>query len=651
MSSSYNMNINQDYYNNDYMKNNQQYQPQINNYSSEINFNINPFSSDNNNSKNFNINPFNNNYPQNYSSTQNRRNTISVFPFPRDSNLEDFNSQSGVNSIPPEQKIRKVTKIQPKIRKNFGFDFNNNRGKNNYNINGIKNKDISSENNMLKIKKSLMDEFSGTSSNNKNLNSKSENESLKSNKDFAKNNNLKKNIATNNNKESKNINSNINKNKKIVPNINQNIKNTNTKNNKSENNQKKRLSDNNLISSKINKNALNSQISNKVIFLQKLYQMCKNRLVLFEKRYINDIYFRKRDFFNNVFINNTEIGKSVPLTLIFYYLLNPKNEINHFYLQKSFFENVLLLHGYKNIKIKYDENELNQVPKFFNDLNYVNNLFDKFDEKKLNNLINEIPKWKNTFTCKISYEYTNTNNSINDQVKVYFVSPQDLIIEYNSCSSNLSKFFAEYNFHCDIYYNEEHDKFIFETVANVYNKCDELYQYEYLGEIWERGLKVIIEEEQKSKLNIKKLFEQKSKKILDESKTDDNNSIKEPIDIKIEGNTNIDNSKNNNFVRTIKDKNLIKIDNNKIENKNFLKNNKNEIIEKNQNENKINNNLIKANEQILFYGVLVSLFLFLFKSVLSIELGTFSLETIFNFLIIFIIGFMLFKNQSSLKKN
>ena len=651
MSSSYNMNINQDYYNNDYMRNTQQYQPQINNYSSEINFNINPFSSDNNNSKNFNINPFNNNYPQNYSSTQNRRNTISVFPFPRDSNLEDFNSQSGVNSIPPEQKIRKVTKIQPKIRKNFGFDFNNNRGKNNYNINGIKNKDISSENNMLKIKKSLMDEFSGTSSNNKNLNSKSENESLKSNKDFAKNNNLKKNIATNNNKESKNINSNINKNKKIVPNINQNIKNTNTKNNKSENNQKKRLSDNNLISSKINKNALNSQISNKVIFLQKLYQMCKNRLVLFEKRYINDIYFRKRDFFNNVFINNTEIGKSVPLTLIFYYLLNPKNEINHFSLQKSFFENVLLLHGYKNIKIKYDENELNQVPKFFNDLNYVNNLFDKFDEKKLNNLINEIPKWKNTFTCEISYEDTNTNNSINDQVKVYFVSPQDLIIEYNSCSSNLSKFFAEYNFHCDIYYNEEHDKFIFETVANVDNKCDELYQYEYLGEIWERALKVIIEEEQKSKLNIKKLFEQKSKKILDESKTDDNNSIKEPIDIKNEGNTNIDNSKNNNFVRTIKDKNLIKIDNNKIENKNFLKNNKNEIIEKNQNENKINNNSIKANEQILFYGVLVSLFLFLFKSVLSIELGTFSLETIFNFLIIFIIGFMLFKNQSSLKKN
>ena len=651
MSSSYNMNINQDYYNNDYMRNTQQYQPQINNYSSEINFNINPFSSDNNNSKNFNINPFKNNYPQNYSSTQNRRNTLSVFPFPRDSNLEDFNSQSGINSIPPEQKIRKVTKIQPKIRKNFGFDFNNNRGKNNYNINGIKNKDISSENNMLKIKKSLMDEFSGTSSNNKNLNSKSENESLKSNKDFAKNNNLKKNIATNNNKESKNINSNINKNKKIVPNINQNIKNTNTKNNKSENNQKKRLSDNNLISSKINKNALNSQISNKVIFLQKLYQMCKNRLVLFEKRYITDIYFRKRDFFNNVFINNTEIGKSVPLTLIFYYLLNPKNEINHFSLQKSFFENVLLLHGYKNIKIKYDENELNQVPKFFNDLNYVNNLFDKFDEKKLNNLINEIPKWKNNFTCEISYEDTNTNNSINDQVKVYFVSPQDLIIEYNSCSSNLSKFFAEYNFHCDIYYNEEHDKFIFETVANVYNKCDELYQYEYLGEIWERGLKVIIEEEQKSKLNIKKLFEQKSKKILDESKTDDNNSIKEPINIKNEENTKIDNSKNNNPVQTKKDKNHIKIDNNKIENKNILMNKKNEIIEKNQNENKINNNLIKANEQILFYGVLVSLFLFLFKSVLSIELGTFSLETIFNFLIIFIIGFMLFKNQSSLKKN
>ena len=647
MSSSYNMNINQDYYNNDYMRNTQQYQPQINNYSSEINFNINPFSSDNNNSKNFNINPFNNNYPQNYSSTQNRRNTISVFPFPRDSNLEDFNSQSGVNSIPPEQKIRKVTKIQPKIRKNFGFDFNNNRGKNNYNINGIKNKDISSENNMLKIKKSLMDEFSGTSSNNKNLNSKSENESLKSNKDFAKNNNLKKNIATNNNKESKNINSNINKNKKIVPNINQNIKNTNTKNNKSENNQKKRLSDNNLISSKINKNALNSQISNKVIFLQKLYQMCKNRLVLFEKRYINDIYFRKRDFFNNVFINNTEIGKSVPLTLIFYYLLNPKNEINHFSLQKSFFENVLLLHGYKNIKIKYDENELNQVPKFFNDLNYVNNLFDKFDEKKLNNLINEIPKWKNTFTCEISYEDTNTNNSINDQVKVYFVSPQDLIIEYNSCSSNLSKFFAEYNFHCDIFYNEEHDKFIFETVANVYNKCDELYQYEYLGEIWERGLIVIKSENQKNKLNKDKLFDNEVQKTLNESKTNNNYFAIESIDIKKDKNINNKNLKNQkeNNKENNKDQNLII---NKTENKNVQKITKENLIDKNKNENIINNNPNKANEQILFYGVLLSFFLFIFKTVLSFEMGTFSLETFFNIIIIFFIGFMLFKNQSSL---
>ena len=73
-------------------------------------------------------------------------------------------------------------------------------------------------------------------------------------------------------------------------------------------------------------------------------------------------------------------------------------------------------------------------------------------------------------------------------------------------------------------------------------------------------------------------------------------------------------------------------------------------MNKNEN-NKINLLIINKDitkEQLLYYGVMLSFFLFIFKTVLSIELGTFSLETFFNFLIIFIIGFMLVKNQSSI---
>ena len=60
---------------------------------------------------------------------------------------------------------------------------------------------------------------------------------------------------------------------------------------------------------------------------------------------------------------------------------------------------------------------------------------------------------------------------------------------------------------------------------------------------------------------------------------------------------------------------------------------------------KIINYKEKNKEQILFYGVILSFFIFIFKTVLSIELGTFSLETFFNIIIIIIIGFMLCKNQ------
>ena len=117
------------------------------------------------------------------------------------------------------------------------------------------------------------------------------------------------------------------------------------------------------------------------------------------------------------------------------------------------------------------------------------------------------------------------------------------------------------------------------------------------------------------------------------------------IDIKKEENINNEISKNKIEINSEnkKDKNTI---NNKTENKNIKKITKSNLI--NKNENKINNNSNKANERILFYGVLLSLFLFIFKTILSFEFGTFSLESFFNIIIILFIGFMLFKNQSSL---
>ena len=272
--------------------------------------------------------------------------------------------------------------------------------------------------------------------------------------------------------------------------------------------------------------------------------------------------------------------------------------------------------------------------------------------------INEIKNWSKTFDLEIEYEDIN-NNKIKDQVKIYFISPKDITIEYNSNSANSSKSFAEFNFHCDIDYDKNKGRFVFNTIANVYNKCEELYQFEFLGEIWERAMIAIKEECQKNKINMDKIFKEHLKKNLHKYSSSINYIIKDIIDKDKKENINYENIGdkkdlkiiNKNFFNEMnkEDKIINKEKETKV-NKKIGNEQNNEIMNKNEKKtfNLIINNTDKAKEQILHYGVMLSFFIFIFKTVLSIELGTFSLETFFNFLIIIIIGFMLVKNQSSI---
>jgi hypothetical protein len=376
---------------------------------------------------------------------------------------------------------------------------------------------------------------------------------------------------------------------------------------------------------------------------------------LFEKEFQKDECFKKRDFFNNVFIKNFEIDKAFPLTLIFYYILNPETQISQFSLNKNFYETVLQLHGYNDIKINYNKNNLEQVPKYFKDLKYVIKLFNDFDKNELNNFINEIKNWIKIFQVNISYK-DNSNNSINDEIKVYTISPNDLTVEYKSCSEGLSQSFAEFNCHCDIDYDKKLGRLFYKTTVNVYNKTEELHQYEFLGEIWERAMIVINDESQKNKLIQDKKFKENLKKSLNKYSNNINYIIKDIIDKEkkvVINQDNLLNKDDSNEINTNKissnetnkdDKNIIKEAEKNI-NKNITNKTEEKLIDKNMNKNKINNSKDKTKEQILFYGVLLSFFLFIFKTVLSIELGTISLDTFFNFLIIIVIGYMLYNNK------
>jgi hypothetical protein len=643
------MSINYNFYNDpkneeyDYLRNtnyfiNQPYNPYFEQ-------NINPFSKSQNTRKL--TKNLNENMTQFSNINNNRRNTVSVIPFPTDSPFNEENTNNS-NIIPPELKIKKVTKIRTNNRNNLNNNFQNKY--NQYKKESKFQKEVVSEN-MPKIKKNPIDDYSGNSSDNKNIKSKSDNVSENNN-----GNKSKKNINNKNNNAHNGINKNINKN--LIKNQNNNIKN-NTNNKKQNNYNQNNLPENEKLKNQfINRNLTVFAMLKRNKILINLEKICQNRMQLFEKDFQNDICFKKKDFFNNVFINKGEIGKNFPLTLIFHYLLNPKIAVNHFSFQKNFYENVLLLHEFKNIKVSYDENMLNKVPKFFDDLNYVNNMFQNFELSELNKFINEIKNWPKTFDLEIEYEDIN-NNKIKDQVKIYFISPKDITVEYNSNSANSSKSFAEFNFHCDIDYDKNKGRFVFNTIANVYNKCEELYQFEFLGEIWERAMIAIKEECQKNKINMDKIFKEHLKKNLHKYSSSINYIIKDIIDKDKKENINyekIGDKKdlkiiNKNFFNEMnkEDKIINKEKETKV-NKKIGNEQNNEIMNKNEKKtfNLIINNTDKAKEQILHYGVMLSFFIFIFKTVLSIELGTFSLETFFNFLIIIIIGFMLVKNKSSI---
>ena len=158
-----------------------------------------------------------------------------------------------------------------------------------------------------------------------------------------------------------------------------------------------------------------------------------------------------------------------------------------------------------------------------------------------------------------------------------------------------------------------------------------------------------------------KIFKEHLKKNLNKYSSSINHTIKDIVDKDKNENLNNENIDNKNFLKIPnkrknffneinKEEKIINKENETKINNNTFKQKHDEIMNKNEN-NKINLLIINKDitkEQLLYYGVMLSFFLFIFKTVLSIELGTFSLETFFNFLIIFIIGFMLVKNQSSI---
>ena len=441
----------------------------------------------------------------------------------------------------------------------------------------------------------------------------------------------------------------------------------------------------------INNNIANFNMLEKMNFFSRLKSISDKRYQEFIQEFKKDYYFLDINEFENIFINEKDIKINSPLTLIFHYIFNP--EIKQADSGENFFEFIYKKRGDTNYSMEYDKKEIQNIPKYFNNINYVNNLFNNYNEKDLNIFLSEINTWKKTFSFEQKFKYTKhviKTMTLRDVATIYFISPLDMIIDYHSYGSDfpMADFFvaiSQYRFHCDINFNKIKGKFNFKTSCTVYNtiklvkqtllkkyviyESNVTNQEEIQSNIWPNLKKIIKKEDEENQKINKKIFETYLKNNLNKYskiKPDEkiyydffkNNSDNEPIRssfINIDSGANFDiiSNYNNEFnmyniINNIK----IKESEDNLESKNNLRkinnkeNNKDKTdkIKKEENKEKEEKKPKKKRIKkrlILKYGAFIIFALYVIKTIVSLSKGYISQEKIFNIFLILVIGLIL----------
>ena len=441
----------------------------------------------------------------------------------------------------------------------------------------------------------------------------------------------------------------------------------------------------------INNNIANFNMLEKINFFSRLKSISDKRYQEFIQEFKKDYYFLDINEFENIFINEKDIKINSPLALIFHYIFNP--EIKQADSGENFFEFIYKKRGDTNYSMEYDKKEIQNIPKYFNNINYVNNLFNNYNEKDLNIFLSEINTWKKTFSFEQKFKYTKhviKTMTLRDVATIYFISPLDMIIDYHSYGSDfpMADFFvaiSQYRFHCEINFNKIKGKFNFKTSCTVYNtiklvkqtllkkyviyESNVTNQEEIQSNIWPNLKKIIKKEDEENQKINKKIFETYLKNNLNKYskiKPDEkiyydffkNNSDNEPIRssfINIDSGANFDiiSNYNNEFnmyniINNIK----IKESEDNLESKNNLRkinnkeNNKDKTdkIKKEENKEKEEKKPKKKRIKkrlILKYGAFIIFALYVIKTIVSLSEGYISQEKIFNIFLILVIGLIL----------
>jgi len=379
-------------------------------------------------------------------------------------------------------------------------------------------------------------------------------------------------------------------------------------------------------------------------FMEKLKSISDSRYSFFEKNYRKDNYFLNENSFDNILVSEKNLKIQSPLSLIFQKIFSPDNPKRPF--EKNFFEKILSSGDNSNYLPYFDKNELSNVPRFFNDLSYANDLFNSFDFNELNNFLEGIKTWENTF--HLEQEYTHELNyfkpnkkyiSLKNILIIYFISPYDLIIDSHLTSSGIPfsdtvMALNQFIFHCDIKFDSKKGKFLFKTSAKILNSIKMLKNTAINNTIKEEG------KNENDKEIINNIWTPMKKEITEQDLLNQKNA-EEIYKKYLENNLN-------KFINILpNDYNDIKIveeDSEEIWDSFTEKSDKNEfdddnIIQKNNNKYIYTDDMNERNTKILKMGGLLLIVLYLIK----IFFSAFSLDTIFGIFWICLIGYLFYK--------
>jgi hypothetical protein len=382
---------------------------------------------------------------------------------------------------------------------------------------------------------------------------------------------------------------------------------------------------------------------NEIHFFDRLNKATKERMDSFKKEFKKGFYFKDIEEFDNIFINEKDINSNSPLTIIFHYIFNPTTIIRKYPHWKSFFETIFTMRGDYNLVLLYDKLDIDKIPKYFNDFDYVNNLFNNYNKIDLDLFLKGIETWSKTFKFQLSFVHPikklmigPDKITIKDVAIIYFISPTDLIVDYHTFGSDFP--FADtfvsssqYRFHCDIKFNKNSGRFNFKTSAIVYNKITLLRPFsleEFLKNeanknnkmelqinTWEPFRVVIEEADKENEIEANKIFLKNLKNTIFSY------SDKKPDDYEIESDEYTSTSEYESGMDEL--------------NWNKLK----KPLRKKRN---------RINHDNLYFGILIILGLFTLKTLVStINNGFFSFDNLLNILILFSIFFVLYSAKQN----